>query len=86
MSAERESLFADVLRALAEERISVRVARKRMRGLTPPNEPARLIKQGRWASEGGYETGDAGARAAARDALELPASDSVAGLNEGESS
>lgn len=46
-------------------------ARHNLRGLLMPNEPAEMVKRGRWAVDGGYETGARGLRAAARDALAL---------------
>jgi hypothetical protein len=63
-----------ILTMMADGRMAVAEARKRLRGLTVPDGPARLIKEGRWASGGSYASGDIGARHAARDALRADSS------------
>ncbi len=76
--SKRETLFADVLSDLEDGLISPRDARKNLRGQQPPNDPARLIKEGRWSVDGGYPTGREGAQMAARDALDQMARDQIA--------
>lgn len=75
MSKETETLFEPAVRRLfqrlADGDLKVGTVRVLLRGKVMPNEPARLIKEGRWVSEGGYPSADEGARLAARDALRL---------------
>lgn len=62
--------LVSTLSDLADGLISPRDARANLRGTEPPNEPARMVKHGRWAVDGGYPSGVEGARLAARDALD----------------
>ena len=58
-----------VLRGITTGDYDAPTARHLLRGQQMPNDQARWIKEGSWASHGGYPIGEEGLRRAALDAL-----------------